>query len=242
MDDGSEKTLVDEEVVKQLGVVGETQPLCLQWTANVKRTEANSQRVTLEIAEHSSLSRHSLTDVRTVSKLDLPKQSLRYAEISEAFPYLKGLPIADYNNAQPQILIGNDNAHVTSTLKLRDGQPGEPIAAKSRLGWTVYGSSQEKSVDQAHSFHICECQEDDQTLHELVEQFFSVESLGVMQIQPTESEEVQRSHRILKETTRRIGQRFETGLLWKYDCFEFPDSYGMAVRRLQCLERRMRND
>ncbi|XP_062713212.1 uncharacterized protein LOC134290169 [Aedes albopictus] len=242
LDDGSEKTLVDEDVVKQLGVVGEMQPLCLQWTANVKRTEANSQRVTLEIAGHSSLSRHSLTDVRTVSKLDLPRQSLRYAEISEAFPYLKGLPIADYDNAQPQILIGNDNAHVTSTLKLRDGQPGEPIAAKSRLGWTVYGSSQEKSVDQAHSFHICECQEEDQTLHELVEQFFSVESLGVMQIPPTESEEVQRAHRILKETTKRIGQRFETGLLWKYDRFEFPDSYGMAVRRLQCLERRMRND
>ncbi|XP_062698792.1 uncharacterized protein LOC134290273 [Aedes albopictus] len=242
LDDGSEKTLVDEEVVKQLGVIGESQPLCLQWTSNVKRTEAGSQRVTLEIAGFSSSTKHTLSDVRTVNKLDLPRQTLRYAELVKTFPYLRGLPVGDYENAQPRILIGNDNAHVTSTLKLRDGQPGEPIAAKSRLGWTVYGSNQEKSVDRVHTFHLCECQETDQTLHERVEQFFSVDSLGIMEVDRPESVEIQRANRILRETTKRIGLRFETGLLWKYDCFEFPDSYHMAVRRLQCLERRMQND
>ncbi|XP_058827154.1 uncharacterized protein LOC131687123 [Topomyia yanbarensis] len=136
LDDGSERTLIDEELVKDLGVVGDPQPLCLQWTANVKRSEANSQRIALEIAGRSGASKHFLSDVRTVSKLDLPRQSLRYAELAETFPYLKGLPIDDYDQAVPRILIGNDNAHVTSTLKLRDGRPGEPIAAKSRLGWT----------------------------------------------------------------------------------------------------------
>ncbi|XP_058817458.1 uncharacterized protein LOC131680765 [Topomyia yanbarensis] len=242
LDDGSERTLIDEELVKDLGVVGDPQPLCLQWTANVKRSEANSQRVALEIAGRSGASKHSLSDVRTVSKLDLPRQSLRYAELAETFPYLKGLPIDDYDQAVPRILIGNDNAHVTSTLKLRDGRPGEPIAAKSRLGWTVYGSNQDKSGDIVHSFHICECQEAEQTLHELVEKFFSVESLGIMEVAHPESAETQRANQILMETTKRVGQRFETGLLWKYDSFEFPDSYQMAVRRLQCLERRMQRD
>ncbi|XP_058816370.1 uncharacterized protein LOC131679655 [Topomyia yanbarensis] len=193
-------------------------------------------------AGRSGASKHSLSDVRTVSKLDLPRQSLRYAELAETFPYLKGLPIDDYDQAVPRILIGNDNAHVTSTLKLRDGRPGEPIAAKSRLGWTVYGSNQDKSGDIVHSFHICECQEAEQTLHELVEKFFSVESLGIMEVAHPESAKTQRANRILMETTKRVGQRFETGLLWKYDSFEFPDSYQMAVRRLQCLERRMQRD
>ncbi|XP_058448630.1 uncharacterized protein LOC131428600 [Malaya genurostris] len=242
LDEGSEKTLVDEDVVKQLGVVGETLPLCLQWTANVKRTEANSQRVALEIAGRVGGARHSLLDVRTVSKLDLPRQSLRYKDLAKTFPYLRGLPVNDYDEAEPRILIGNDNAHVTSTLKLRDGQPGEPIAAKSRLGWTVYGSNLDKSALRARSFHICECQEKDQMLQERVEQFFSIENLGVMETEPPMSSEVERSYRILRETTKRVGQRFETGLIWKYDCFEFPDSYSMAVKRLQCLERRMQKD
>ncbi|XP_062712096.1 uncharacterized protein LOC134289727 [Aedes albopictus] len=242
LDDGSEKTLVDEDVVKKLGVVGEPQALCLQWTSNVKRTEPNSQRLTLEIAGNNGAGRHTLKDVRTVSKLELPRQSLCYADLSASYPYLEGLPIEDYMNVLPRILIGNDNAHVTSTLKIRDGRPGEPIAAKSRLGWTVYGSSQDRTAETKHSFHICECQDDDQSVHELVEQFFSVESLGIMHVPRVESEEEQRANRILKETTKRIGQRFQTGLLWKYDYFEFPDSYPMAVRRLQCLERKMQSD
>ncbi|XP_058819710.1 uncharacterized protein LOC131682338 [Topomyia yanbarensis] len=63
-----------------------------------------------------------------------------------------------------------------------------------------------------------------------------------MEVAHPESAETQRANRILMETTKRVGQRFETGLLWKYDSFEFPDSYQMAVRRLQCLERRMQRD
>lgn len=47
LDDESDKTLVDDEVVKQLGVTGESQSLWLQWTSNVERTEASSQTCNL---------------------------------------------------------------------------------------------------------------------------------------------------------------------------------------------------
>ncbi|XP_062552012.1 uncharacterized protein LOC134217262 [Armigeres subalbatus] len=241
LDDGSERTLVEEDVVKKLGVEGEHLPLCLQWTANVKRTEAGSQRIGLEIAGRLSSAKHKLVDVRTVSKLDLPRQSIQYAKLAETFPYLRGLPVQDYEKAVPCILIGNDNAHVTATLKLREGQPGEPVAAKTRLGWTIYGKNSCKSESPAHIFHICECYKDE-SLHDLVTQFFSVESLGITETACPESEEVQRANQILRATTKRMGPRFETGLIWKYDKFEFPDSYAMAVRRLECLERRIRSD
>ncbi|XP_062557391.1 uncharacterized protein LOC134222264 [Armigeres subalbatus] len=46
----------------------------------------------------------------------------------------------------------------------------------------------------------------------------------------------------MEETTRRIDNRFETGLLWRSDFVELPDSYPMALRRLECLERRMARD
>ncbi|XP_038116955.1 uncharacterized protein LOC119769128 [Culex quinquefasciatus] len=240
LDDGSSRTMVDEEIAKELGVEGEVLPLCLQWTANVKRTESESQRIALEISGGEDEARFALNDVRTVKKLDLPRQSLRYTELAKTFPHLQGLPVKDYANAAPRILIGNDNAHVTAMLKVREGQPGEPIAARSRLGWTVYGK-QDHTAGRVHSFHVCECQ-DDQSLQDLVKEFFSVESLGVEATAGPESDEVQRANKLLQETTKRVGQRFETGLLWKYDCFEFPDSYPMAKRRLQCLERRIQKD
>ncbi|XP_038113588.1 uncharacterized protein LOC119767877 [Culex quinquefasciatus] len=148
LDDGSSRTMVDEEIAKELGVEGEVLPLCLQWTANVKRTESESQRITLEISDGEKGARYALNDVRTVRKLDLPQQSLRYSELAKTFPHLQGLPVKDYNNAMPRILIGNDNVHVTTMLKVQEGQPGEPIAAKSRLGWTVYGKQYECQDDQ----------------------------------------------------------------------------------------------
>ncbi|XP_053692417.1 uncharacterized protein LOC128740870 [Sabethes cyaneus] len=46
----------------------------------------------------------------------------------------------------------------------------------------------------------------------------------------------------MEETTRRVCNRFETGLIWKSDNIEFPNSYPMAVRRLEALERKLAKD
>ncbi|XP_062538672.1 uncharacterized protein LOC134206944 [Armigeres subalbatus] len=56
------------------------------------------------------------------------------------------------------------------------------------------------------------------------------------------SEEEKRAQRILEDTTIRNRNRFETGLLWKCDQIQLPDSFPMALRRLQCLEKRMNRD
>ncbi|XP_055633819.1 uncharacterized protein LOC129774147 [Toxorhynchites rutilus septentrionalis] len=241
LDDGSSKTLVEECLVRELDVKGEAQPLCLQWTAGVTRAEVDSQRVELEISGRDYQYRYTIRDVRTVGSLDLPLQSIHYNEICEVFPHMKGLPITDYDRATPRILIGSDNAHLTATLKLREGMPEDPVAVKTRLGWAIYGSNRSSSARHVHSFHICECEQDIK-LHDMVSTYFSIDNLGVSLTTCPESEEVQRANRILRETTKRIGNKYETGLLWKFDDFKFPESYTMAVRRLQCLERRMSKD
>lgn len=41
---------------------------------------------------------------------------------------------------------------------------------------------------------------------------------------------MQRSDEDSEKTTRRIGDRFVTGLLWKDDNTEFPDKYPVTVR------------
>lgn len=42
----------------------------------------------------------------------------------------------------------------------------------------------------------------------------------------------------MKATTIRRGDRFETGLLWRYDDVNLPNRYSMARRRLACFERK----
>ncbi|CAG7831894.1 unnamed protein product, partial [Allacma fusca] len=57
-----------------------------------------------------------------------------------------------------------------------------------------------------------------------------------------ESKEELRSKTLLKETTRRLSERFETGLLWKHDDPQLPESRSMALKRLSSTERKMDRD
>ncbi|XP_055588978.1 uncharacterized protein LOC129741278 [Uranotaenia lowii] len=242
-DDGSSITLLEENVANQLGLEGESARLCLTWTAEVSREEVASKRVNFEVAGEGRSRKYSLSNVRTVKNLALPRQSLCYQQLAARYPHLSGLPVSDYNDVTPQILIGNDNAHLAVALRIRESDAYSPLATKTRLGWSIHGPiSDGNAVVSAFNMHICECSTKLDELHDLIKQSFAVDSLGVSVRNAPQSSEDTRARMILEATTKRIGRRFETGLLWRYDVFEFPDSYAMAFKRLQCLERRMEAD
>ncbi|XP_062542363.1 uncharacterized protein LOC134210331 [Armigeres subalbatus] len=237
---GSQLTLLEDIVARQLGIDGPTEPLNLQWTGNIKRNESKSRRITMEVSGSGSSKRFELSDARTVSSLLLPSQSMHYGDLARRYPYLRGLPLQEYSNASPKILIGLDNLKLIVPLKIREGGWKDPIAAKSRLGWSIYGCSLVPTSSVICGFHFGGWTDPDRELNELVRDFFTLENAGV--ISPPlvlESEEEKRAKMLLETTTRRVSSGFETGLLWKVDKVKFPDSRGMATRRLRALESRL---
>ncbi|XP_058827460.1 uncharacterized protein LOC131687395 [Topomyia yanbarensis] len=242
LDDGSSITLVEDSITNFLDVDGKADNLCLAWTGNVTRSEEQSKRVKLDISGVTHRKKYTISEARTVKSLGLPRQTLCYKDLVERYPYLAGLPIPDYKDVVPKILIGNDNAHLSVTLKRRERLLDEPIGTKTRLGWSIHGPIATMRNEPCFSMHMCQCVHEDEDLHNIVKEYFSLENMGVSLQRNLESEENQRARRTLQITTLRVGFRFQIGLLWKYDTFEFPDSYFMAVRRLECLERRMLAD
>ncbi|XP_062712952.1 uncharacterized protein LOC134290030 [Aedes albopictus] len=240
LDGGSDSTLVEKSLVDQLGVEGSVSPLCMQWTNGVKRTEEDSRRVQFNISGVGQGKQFQLRGVQTVESLDLPHQSIRFEELEGRFAHLRGLPVVSYRDGVPGILIGLDNTKVKTSLKQREGKANEPIATKTRLGWVVFGRT--GTLDQAQPnrvLHVCTRSHDDD-LNELVKQFFSTESVGVSAAKVTESADDQRARDILESTTVRTPSgKYQTGLLWRYDAVEFPNSRPMAERRLKCLEHRL---
>ncbi|XP_055633463.1 uncharacterized protein LOC129773833 [Toxorhynchites rutilus septentrionalis] len=237
LDDGSSLTLVEEELTNKIGIDGIPAPLCLTWTGNVSRIEAESKQLQLEVSSANGGKHHQLKNVRTVKKLALPGQTLRINEFVDRYKHLRGLPLSGYENAVPQLLIGVNNLRFTLPLKVKEGDSNEPVAMKTRLGWCVYGGI-DTSLTNAVNFHACDC-DSDRALHELVKDYFTLEDVGSRPKNELLSADDRRAQHILEKTTTRVGNQFETGLLWRYDEVEFPDSYGMALRRLECLERRM---
>ncbi|XP_065077675.1 uncharacterized protein LOC135700932 [Ochlerotatus camptorhynchus] len=240
VDEGSQISLLDVAVAEQLGVTGPTGTLNLQWTGNITREEPNSRIIQMEISGKYSAKHFKLVDARTVEGLRLPSQSLRYRDLVEMYPYLRGLPITDYENVTPKLLIGLDNLKLTIPLKVREGGWGQPMAAKCRLGWSIYGCSRFATESFSCGFHVGGWTNSEGDLNQLVRDYITLDNSGVRPpLTPIESEEHKRARQLLQATTRRVGKRFETGLLWKWDNVQFPDSYGMALRRLRSLEKRL---
>lgn len=244
LDDGSSLTIMEEGLARELQLEGPRETLCLKWTGGASREERDSRRLSLSISAFHGEHRHELKGVRTVSSLGLPIQSLRVEQLAEKYSHLKGVPLSSYNSAVPRILIGLDNWRLAVPTDIRESNTNEPIACKTRLGWVIAGSVAEaEGASMHHHLHICDCQKNDADLNQLVRDFYALDSYGITKPGDIiESSEDRRSRQILCETTKRLGKSFETGLLWRYDEFKLPDSWKMAMNRLNCLERKMNRD
>ncbi|XP_062701620.1 uncharacterized protein LOC109433489 [Aedes albopictus] len=239
LDDGSSSTMLEAGVANILGIEGPNEPLSLGWTGDVTRIEKESQRIEVSITGASGKKFWPLK-AKTVGPLKLPCQTVDYAELCETHPHLKHLPLISYTNVSPQLIIGVDNAKLISSLKNRESATGELIVSKTRLGWCIYGThtAKRRFVEFVNT-HV-ELSDNEAGLHDLFRQFLAVEEATIKQ--NPQSEEDKRALMILQETTRRVGRRFETGLLWRDDDPCLPNSLPMAVRRMEALERKLAKD
>ncbi|XP_055610704.1 uncharacterized protein LOC129757483 [Uranotaenia lowii] len=238
LDEGASCSLVEREVADQIQLGGEPQPLIVKWTAGMTRMERDSKRVHLSISAIDSSEQFVLKNVHTVEKLKLPEQKLLFADVARKYQHLEGLPVCDYRCETPRILIGLKHLHVYAPLESRIGAPGEPIAVRTHLGWTVYGPQNSADTSEMFSGHH-DMSPADRELHELLRSQYMLEEAGIAVSILPESSEDRRARDLLEKTTVRIGQRFETGLLWRDDNPQLPDSYPMAVKRLKALERKL---
>lgn len=243
LDEGSEATMMNTRIAEFFGIKGTPEPLCLIWTDNVHRNEKNSHRVSVHISGNRNSRQYRLNGVRTVENLGLPLQTLIKADLVGKFPYLENVPLEDYVNANAEILIGSDMVSLLSQLEVVEGEMNQPVATRSRLGWSLYGcisSKASSSVSMNPHGVMCPYQSQrDEVLHQMVKEFFKIENFGVqVNNQLNEcSKEDERALALLEKFTVRKNDRYEASLLWKYDKFELPSSYGMAMKRLVGLEK-----
>ncbi|XP_055614144.1 uncharacterized protein LOC129760518 [Uranotaenia lowii] len=241
LDEASEVTMIETSLAETLELGGTVDPLHLKWTGNVTRVEQNSRTVDVTISGRGKLKRFTLKNARTVEALELPIQSIDSKSLTEHYHHLRGLPIADYDSARPQILIGLENIYLGTPLKVREGAQGHPTATKTRLGWCVYGGT---SIHRNYHHALnSRAVNEDRALYDLVKEYVMIDNLGVVpNTTSLESQEDRRARTLLESTTRRIPGGFETGLLWKSDEVNLPDSYPMAESRLRCLEKKIYKD
>ncbi|XP_075170238.1 uncharacterized protein LOC142242552 [Haematobia irritans] len=241
MDDGSTLTLLEENVANMLGVRGTIDPLCIRWTGDVSRLEDSSRKFDLKISStHKNAKIFPIKNVHTVKNLNLAAESINVENIKEKYSYLRDIPLIGYANAVPSMIIGVNNPNLIASMKVREGGWNQPVASKTRLGWTIFGGTQKRVFNL--NIHKCVCGSDI-ILHDLVKAFFSDENIGILppEAMPN-SKEDQRAIDIIENTCSFKDGRYEVGLLWKNDGLVLPPSLKTAMKRLDCLKRRILRD
>ncbi|XP_076660155.1 uncharacterized protein LOC143363463 [Halictus rubicundus] len=171
-------------------------------------------------------------------------------EIVEHVNSTENVTLQSYDNAQPRMLLGQDQWQLISTREFREVSRYMLGISRSLLGWTIHGSAPTgQRVDafsgvettQSSSSRKGRDQDDEERLDELVKQYFELDNFGVNELKKTRSEH-EHAETILKNTTRRINGSWEVGLLWKKRQVPNADSLTTARKRLFSLEKKLDRD
>ncbi|XP_055543068.1 uncharacterized protein LOC129728642 [Wyeomyia smithii] len=184
----------------------------------------------------SSCNTHSALSKDSILFRMVPAMS--FADVAGKYRHLEGLPVTDYAASAPLLLIGLKHIELFAPLESRVGQPGEPIAVRSKLGWTIYGPQDSTQGEGFLAQHSCAGLSNAE-LHDLLKSQYTVEEKGFSADLMPESDDDRKAREMLEEKTVRVGDRFMTGLLFKEDNPTFPDSLPMALRRMKSLEKKM---
>lgn len=220
LDDGSTISLLDSATADKLGVEGKIEPLITCWSNSTCHHDSSSRKVSLKIKGLYEDEVYSLENVRTQSPLDLPLQNVDTVKLREKWSHLNSisqpLPRA---HSKPTILIGQDNVNLILTRKAIEGPTNSPILSWSYLGWTMHGRCAKFNERVDENFTLTSFEYD--TLHNLVKESFQTDNYGETLFNEPEitSTEDKRAISILEETTKKVGDHYETGLLWKSDDF-----------------------
>ncbi|XP_032289057.1 uncharacterized protein [Drosophila virilis] len=240
LDEGSSVTMIDDELLRDLDIKGERRQLNIQWFGG-RATREPTTVVSMEVSGADKRKRHVLRNVYAVSNLSLPMQSLHQRDV-QMWGNGARLPMKPYRGAVPKLLIGLDHAHLGLPMQTKRFAPQGPYAAATELGWVVFGPARDQpTATSSKSCLLAVSQED--AIQKMVNDYFDIENFGVKLTPPVAASDDARAQRILEDTTVKIEERYQTGLLWNRDNVELPRSYDMAYKRLVNIERKMkRND
>ena len=155
IDDGSSITMIDKLIADELGLDGKCQDLCMKWTGETFKTEKNSKQVDVVISgigdKHKKF---TMNKVQTMNNLALPKQTICSETLKKKYPFLNDVEFNSMNDAVPTVLIGLKQQKLGLPYEIRQGKWHEPVAARTKLGWVVFGPDQSAN-DEECNFHVC---------------------------------------------------------------------------------------
>ena len=242
LDEASTKTYLNADVAAELGLQGHPQSV----TVNVLNGQTETFETTPVEVELESLDGNVKTTISafTAERVTGNMKVIDWGKYAAKCTHLKAIqfpnpgirPIVD-------LLIGVDYAELHYSFKDVRGQPGEPVARLTPLGWTCTGTVSglrggDNQSSFAHTYFVRE-QSDTDEISGLLRQFWELENPRTTHDRPVLNPDEQCALEQVEKSLKYVDGRYQVALPWKENVPDLPDNYDMALRRLCNTEKRL---
>ncbi|XP_038054692.1 uncharacterized protein LOC119726911 [Patiria miniata] len=245
LDDGSERTMLLQDAAQQLKLSGTPETMHLQ-TVREDLVICQGKSVSLSVSPHDKPDvKFSLDGVFAAGNLCLSEYTYPVKILQECYPHLRDLPLPLVDRARQVILIGSDHVDLIAPRRpIRFGPSGTPVAALTRLGWTLHGPASilKQKAGEQWCFKLS-AQSETAELMRHVEKLWQVDVVPYVNEQHVvRSKQDQRAVQLLEDKTARVVeggiQRYVTPLL-RTDNAKFHAPKEAVLPTLRRTERRL---
>ena len=242
-DSGSHKTFVTRQVKERLGL----QPIRQEklgiktfGSLNVDERLREVVRLRLESTEGKKAGVIEAYVVENISEV----QNEHVEVIKQDFKHLKKIWFSDVCRSQEvlavDILVGIDFLHSLQDGKTIRGEPGQPVAIKTKLGWVISGPLKGKKLNSVETSNVnliiqpqksitFNCAE---PLDKDVHKMWDLETIGI--------NKVDEIYEDFLDNVEFTGKRYSVKLPWKMGHKPIPTNYSVSLSRLKSQLRRLK--
>ena len=172
LDSGANQTLCTEALADQLHTPKRRQKYIL--TTLGMEEVVHGYAVGLEVSDIEDESFHTLQNVLTRPEINVNLSNRANQAEIRGYSHLADINLQEVDDNRVQLIIGTDHPDVLLPQGVRKGQPGEPYAVRTTLGWTINGPI-DHPIPGKLSVNSLSA---DTSLQRQVESFFRMEDLG----------------------------------------------------------------
>ncbi|XP_064646159.1 uncharacterized protein LOC135499344 [Lineus longissimus] len=238
LDTGSTNTFCCDSLLDELAVDGKDSLLALT-TLGSKCQQVPTKVAALEVMDMDEKCLVQLPFVYSRPELPAPNEAVMAREASDKWPHLRDLDLPRVAPTCVKLLIGQDIPEALLPMEVRQGNPGEPYATKTALGWTLNGPMGQQSLGNVTT--TCNFIAADHRLERQLERIWELERSSDDDILALSVED----RRVVQTWTDSVSQvdgHYQLPIPFRDSNPRLSNNVVMAKHRLDSLQRKFERD
>ena len=247
LDNGSDVSLCDSELVKELGPQGERRDFFL--TTKEKNDSAKSRlELKLTVSSLDGASTSEIPRVWSVDCLNISSRSIPVPEDVKGWPHLSDIELPEIQGKDVRLLIVCNSPEAFRVLEERRGARGQPVAVRSLLGWTLMGPVERLGGDSNFNVNFVHLEsgrgDHDEALLQQLKKFWRTDFVDALcSSKVAMSVEDQKALKTMEDSVKIVSCHYQVALPWRNQLPYLPNNRLAAEQRLQFLKKRfLRNE